>query len=148
MKIFDEMVNKIIAPASTTAGVGTVILSFFSGKLFPRIPDKFYKLLDNDIVRTVIVWFLVNQQLKKPSQSVLWALGIVVVINLLVKTFAPDMPKLSEIVKPEKETKSEDKVPNCYCGPVYIVDGEKHKVTKTSGNQNAIPKMHTRPTGW
>lgn len=121
MSTFDGLVNNVISPTSTYAGVSAVFLSFFSNKLAPRMPEKFYKLLDNDLVRIVIVSFLLNQQLKKPSMSVLLSIAMVLGYDLLVKFLAPDAPPLSELVKsttqPEKkEGGASNGACNCYCG--------------------------------
>ena len=137
---FDKLVNDFITPTSVTAGVGTVFLSFFTGKIAPKMPNKFYKLLDNNLIRIVIVSFLVNQQIHQPSLSVLFGIGMVLGFDLLVKIFAPDTPPLSELVKPaEEETKSSSSGGcNCYCGNVINTSSPPpgSKIQSKNGNRN------------
>ncbi len=100
MEAVDKFVNRFVAPASIPAGVGTVFLTFFSGKLAPQMPQRFYKLLDNLIIRIIIVAFLINQQIKSPSTAILVSVGIVVGFHFFVKVAAPEAPPLSELVHP------------------------------------------------
>lgn len=141
MEQIDDFINNVIGTKSNvTTGVSTVVLSLFTSKLFPKVPPKFYKLLDNDIVRISIVSFLINKELKKPTQSLMIGSFVVLTIHLLVKIFAPDSPPLSELVKPE--TESENKTGkgtcNCYCGgPIYT--GAPPPKDKTVEKQKITP---------
>lgn len=126
MEAFDSFVNTFINPLSIPAGVGTVFLTFFSSKIAPKMPQQAYDLLDNMYVRVFIITFLINQQIKKPSLSIISGIFMVFGIKILVDHFAPETPPLSELVK---DTVSLEKTPekpvaqngtcNCYCGTIY-----------------------------
>ena len=105
MEAIDNFFNRYISPASIPAGVGTVFLTFFSGKIAPQMPQRFYKLLDNLVVRIIIVAFLINQQIKSPSTAILIAVGIVVGFHMFVKVAVPEAPPLSELVHPTDKNK-------------------------------------------
>lgn len=109
MEAIDTFFNRYISPASVPAGVGTVFLTFFSGKLAPQMPDQFYKLLDNLVVRIVVISFLINQQIKSPSKAIIIATVGVVAARLFVNVAAPDAPSLSEIVHPSSASKEKEK---------------------------------------
>lgn len=144
MESFDSYINKWIQPQSVTAGVGAVFLSFFTGKLAPKLPAKFYKLLDNTLVRIVITAYLLNQQIHKPSLSVIISTIMVLGFEILVKFFAPESPSLSELVKStttEEESKNKKSEGcNCYCGHTIYTEGKDGvKVTtgESTGYNNA-----------
>jgi hypothetical protein len=141
---FDSLINNIITPNSISAGVGTVFLSFFTGKIAPKMPQRFYDLLDNNLVRIVIVSFLINQQIHQPSLAAMIATTMVLGFELLVKMFAPDTPSLAELVKSttaEEEggtgTKGKSDSSqgcNCYCGStVYTGHAPPRDENRTSG---------------
>jgi len=140
MEAFDNYINSIITPKSVGAGVGTVFLTFFTGKLAPKLPKRFYDLLDNTLVRIVLTAYLLNNQIHAPSLSVLIAMIIVIGFEVVVKIFAPDSPSLAELVK---ETATEENGEgkksaasegcNCYCGhtiyaehPNDVKSGKNH----------------------
>jgi hypothetical protein len=140
MESIDKYINGIINPQSVGAGVGAVFLSFFTGKLAPTLPDGFYKLLDNTLVRIVVTAYLLNQQIRLPSLSIIIAIIMVIGLQLLVKIFAPSTPPLSELIKSAtggnedekgKTGKTEEKGEkqpqgcNCYCGHTIYTDKEK-----------------------
>lgn len=120
MNTFDNLINEWITPTSIGAGIGTVLLSFFTGKLAPKLPKRFYSLLDNTLVRIITTAYLLNQQIHQPSMSIFVSIVIVLGFEILMKIFAPDTPSLSELVKSttsEGSTVSaKPPVCNCYCG--------------------------------
>lgn len=115
MEAIDSFVNRFISPSSLPAGVGTVFLTFFSTKLAPQMPQKFYKLIDNVFIRVVIVAFLLNQQIKSPSKAILISVLVVVGLKLVINVAVPDAPPLSEIVHPSDKDKDKDKDKPCNC---------------------------------
>jgi hypothetical protein len=148
LKVFDGFVNNIVTPTSTYAGISAVFLSFFSNKLAPRMPPQFYKLLDNDLVRIIIVSFLLNQQLRKPSYSLIIASVMVFGYDLIVHFVAPDTPQLSEIVKSATEPEKKDPGSsgsgcNCYCGhtinvPTFPPPGSKMQELPEKKNMDTV----------
>jgi len=129
MEAFDKYINGIITPKSVGAGVGTVFLTFFTGKLAPKLPQKFYDLLDNTLVRIVLIAYLLNNQIHAPSLSVLISCIMVIGFEVLVKIFAPESPSLAELVKSTtteeedaKKSKSAEGC-NCYCGHTIYTEG-------------------------
>jgi hypothetical protein len=149
MNTFDSLVNNFITPSSVSAGVGTVFLSFFSGKIAPKMPKRFYDLLDNVLVRIVIVAFLINQQIHQPTLSVIISVTMVLGFELLVRIFAPNTPSLGELVKStatdeENETKKLGSGGcNCYCGSTIYTDktiaGEEERQKQQRYGQYQIP---------
>ena len=137
MDVFDNLVNNFITPTSISAGVGTVFLSFFTGKIAPKMPPKFYKLLDNNIIRILVVSFLLNQQIHQPSLSVLIGFIMVLSFDVIVRIFAPESPNLSELVKPAEEEKSTSSGGcNCYCGNTINTSSPPPGSKIQSKNQN------------
>lgn len=144
MNAFDDYINRYINPQSVGAGVGTVFLSFFTGKLAPKLPDRFYKLLDNTLVRVLAIGYLINQQIRQPSMSVIISTIMVLGFEVLVKVFAPDSPSLSELVKTttgaeEESGKSGKDGCNCYCAHTIHTrtpptNAELHKFDQTIGS--------------
>jgi hypothetical protein len=123
MNGFDNFVNNIITPNSVGAGIGTVMLTFFTSHLAPKLPSKAYKLLDNTLIRIVATAYLLNQQIRQPSTAVIIAVMIVIFFELVVSFFTPEAPSLSELVKStagvDSKQKQEEKKSqgcNCYCG--------------------------------
>ena len=130
MDAFDSLVNSWIQPSSVGAGVGAVLLSFFTGKIAPKFPKKFYRLLDNTLVRIAVTAYLLNQQFHQPSLAVIIGVVIVLGFELLVKVFAPETPPLSDLVKSVTSDESgasdsSQKGCNCYCGHTIYAEGIK-----------------------
>jgi hypothetical protein len=155
MDAFDRWINHLIAPQSVGAGVGTVFLSFFTGKLAPKLPSNVYKLLDNTLVRMVATAYLLNQQIHRPSLSVVISIMMVLGFEILVKMFAPDTPSLSELVKSTtgtEEASSQQQQPNkgcnCFCGRTIYVQDEKSfpgHPTSTAKVKGQFPQWYTYP---
>ncbi len=146
MEAIDSFVNRFIAPASIPAGVGTVFLTFFSGKIAPQMPQRFYKLLDNLAIRVIIVAFLINQQIKSPSTSILISVGIVVGFHLFVKVAAPEAPPLSELVHPTNGSGSgtgsgtgTSGKPPCNCNVTVNLKTPQGMTLDTSHSQSVSP---------
>jgi len=145
MNTFDEYINGWLAPQSVGTGVGTVFLSFFTGKIAPKLPNKIYKLLDNTLIRIVITAYLLNAQIHRPSLALIISVVMVVGFELIVKFFVPETPSLSDLVKTttgvEDESKKDanNKGCNCFCGhTIYVQDPQNPKSTKvvsSSGQQ-------------
>ena len=144
MNSFDDLINGFITPNSVTAGVGTVFLSFFTGKIAPKMPKKFYDLLDNTVVRVILVAFLINQQIHKPTLSVLLSVIMVLGFEVIIKVFAPDSPSLAELVKDtvtgedsSKKSSPAQQGCHCYCNStVYMEEESKQKGKKQPQQQN------------
>ena len=148
MEAFDKFINNVITPSSVPAGVSAVFLTFFTSKLGPKLPDKFYKLLDNPLIKIAAVAFLINQQIHKPSLAVIISIAIVVGLEFLINMVAPETPKLSELVKPtaEDEKKSGSNGSNgcnCYCGTIYT-----DKPPQGSKVQEMPHSQMVKPAGW
>lgn len=143
MEEFDKFVNTYLNPSSPGAGISAVFLTFFTGKLAPKMPSRFYEVLDNSIVKVLIVAFLLNQQIRMPTYAVVASIIMVFGIELLIKIFAPETPPLSELVKTvtgkteedEKKKKEENGESgcNCYCGHTIYANEPKPK--KNQGQQ-------------
>lgn len=134
MEAFDKYINSVITPKSVGAGVGTVFLTFFTSKFAPKLPSKFYDLLDNTLVRIVLTAYLINYQIHAPSLSVLISMIIVIGFEVLVKIFAPETPSLAELVKSTTEEESgnsgggkgkSSEGCNCYCGHTIYAENPK-----------------------
>ena len=142
MNSFDNLVNGFITPNSITAGVGTVFLSFFTGKIAPKMPKKFYDLLDNTIVRVIIVAFLVNQQIHKPTLAVLISVIMVLGFEVIIKVFAPDSPSLASLVKEtvggedDNDKKKSQQGCNCYCNSTVYTEEEIHGKKRHDAQHN------------
>lgn len=138
MNSLDSFINQFITPNSVSAGVGTVFLTIFSGKIAPKMPKRFYDLLDNNLVRMFVVAFLINQQIRKPSLSILISVTMVLGFEVLVKIFAPDTPSLAELVRSTaEEDKNSDQAKNtggcnCYCGSTIYTEGLDKRRSKPS----------------
>lgn len=149
MDAFDTYINSFIAPQSVGAGVGTVFLSFFTGKLAPKLPATVYKLLDNTLVRMVATAYLLNQQIHRPSLAVVISVVMVLGFEVLVRIFAPDTPPLSELVKSttgaeDTTQQQQNKGCNCYCGHTIYVQEEKD--TKVKGGKSSNKTASSSPT--
>lgn len=142
---FDHFVNKIIAPTSVQAGVGTVLLTMFSSKIGPKIPDQYLKLLDNLIVKIILVAFMINQQIKKPTNAVVISIALVGGLTLLIHIFAPGSPSVSELVKPAikgasgEEESHKEKACNCYCNSTILTGGSETPEGHIKGHVSAPP---------
>jgi len=151
MEAFDELIKNTIQPNSIVSGTGAVVLSFFTGKLAPKLPEKFYKLLDNSLVRIILISYLLYQQIHMPSISVMIAAVLVIGTDLLIKFVAPDTPKLSELVKStikgDEKPNESAKPPtcNCFCNSTVTEekDGRYSKVTPPHGEgRQQYPMFH------
>ena len=143
MDAFDTYINSLIAPQSVGAGVGTVFLSFFTGKLAPKLPANMYKLLDNTLVRMAATAYLLNQQIHRPSLSVVISVIMVLGFEVFIKLFVPDSPSLSELVKSttgedastSSQQQQQNKGCNCYCGhTIYVQDESKKSANKMAAS--------------
>ncbi len=160
MQAFDDVVNGVLGPSSTLAGVGAVFLSFFSSKIGPKVPEQYLTLLDNVIIKILIVSFLINRQIQKPSHSVLLGTCLTLGLTLLFRIVAPETPKVSELVKPAVVTESnapkhdEPKTCNCYCNTTITGEqqkgrGEEMRNDQENQNQNQNHfQFRSQPVGF
>jgi len=151
MNTFDSLINNFITPNSVTAGVGTVFLSFFTGKIAPKMPKRFYDLLDNNLVRIAIVSFMLNQQIHQPTLSIIIGTVMTLGFDVLVRIFAPDTPSLAELVKSTtSEEENNDKSGtnkgcNCYCNSTIYTNRPPPK-EQTKGNRVIYTEQHNFPS--
>lgn len=114
----DSFVNQYLQPSSVPLGISTAVLGFFSSKLAPKLPESWYKILDNPLFRIIACFLLINNQLRKPTIAILISVALVFGVQLYVHFFAPDTPPLSEILVEQQQKKDDGAKPpvcNCYC---------------------------------
>ena len=135
MEAVDNFVNKVVAPGTLPLGIATGLIGLFSDKIAPKVPPKFYELLDVPIVRIVLIALLINSQIKKPTLAIIISSVFVVGSDLLTKFLAPDIPKLSDIIKPSPAAENPEKAKdgcNCYCAYTMNVAEETKPVVQES----------------
>ncbi|KAJ3025619.1 hypothetical protein HDV00_012587 [Rhizophlyctis rosea] len=154
MNLFDEMINKVVSPSSVPAGVGTVLLTLFSSKIGPKVPDHYLKLLDNILVKIILVAFLINQQIRSPTNAMLLATGLVGGLTVMMKLVAPDSHSVSDLVRPavsssngdgeSKDKPSDPKTCNCYCNSTIYPNPypQNENARQAPAFQNPNPTPH------
>ena len=132
----NDVVNRYLQPSSLPIGVSTAILTFFSSRLAPKLPDSWYKILDNNFVKVIAIFILVNHQLRLPTLSIAVAVLLVFGMEWIVKTWFPDTPPLSEVLKPDEDTKKDTKACNCFCNTTIQPTAEQWRALKSSPKLN------------
>ena len=122
MSKLDEVINSKLQSSQFAVGVSTLLFSLLSKNIVPKLPPSVYKLLDVTIVRIGIIAFLLTTQTKKPTLSILTSIVLVVGLKIAAEKITPDIPPLSEIVKPETEKENKtstntDVRCHCHCDP-------------------------------
>lgn len=116
MSKLDEMINSRLQSSQFAVGFSTVLISLLSKNIIPKLPPSVYKLLDVTAVRILVIAFLLATQTKKPTWSILTATVLVVGLRMVAHEVSPEIPPLSEIVKPNEEGKDKEKAAtNCHC---------------------------------
>ena len=139
MSTFDEYVNGKLQSSQFAIGVSTVLFSMLSKSIIPKLPPEVYRILDVTVVRILVLAFLITSQTKKPTWSLFTATAIVYFFKVLTKYYVPDIPPLSEIVKPDEANDKKDQQENspspvvCNCSPqIHLPEngkGQRHWVT-------------------
>ena len=116
MSRLDEMVNSKLQSSQFAVAVSSVLFSLLSKNIIPKLPPSVYKVLDITLVRIFVIAFLLATQTKKPTLSLITASVVVLGLKLFANEVTPDIPPLSEIVKPNDEEKEKSMGgTNCHC---------------------------------
>ena len=129
MSQFDSYVNQKLTSSQFAVGLSTVLLSVVSKDIIPRLPRQALKILDYPVVHVLILAFLITAQTKQPTLSIITAIAFVFLLRFFTKQYAPDVPPLSEILKPTDDNtgKADNKQAPvvCNCSPQIIVPERK-----------------------
>ena len=115
MSKLDEVINSKLQSSQFAVGVSTLLFSLLSKNIVPKLPPSVYKVLDFTIVRIAIIAFLLSTQTKKPTLSIVTATLLVVGLKIAAEKITPEIPPLSEMVKPDVAKQNDSGSSHCHC---------------------------------